>query len=84
MHDRPIRFLVFSLVVIGACGSIGVAVDIFDIYKALYGGPYWLNQLDVLVAVAYSVIIGGVDAYYRRYVRTRETATNRQRNSGIE
>lgn len=66
VNVRPNQSLVLPLLVIGICGATGVAVDFFDIYKAIRGGPKWLNQLDVLVAITFTVIIGSVDTYYRR------------------
>jgi len=57
---------VIPLLVFGCCGIAGVAVDLFGIVRHLIDGPRWFNRFDLAVALAYTALIGGVDAYRRR------------------
>lgn len=66
VNVRTDTSVVLPLLVIGACGTAGMVVDFFDIYRALFGGPKWLNQIDVLVAVTLTLVVGLVDTYHRR------------------
>lgn len=67
VNVRSIPSWAVPLLVFWACGTAGVAVDLFDVYAILTDGPRWLFKLDVLAAAAFSLAIGGLDAYYRRH-----------------
>ena len=60
----PPRWTV-PLLLFGLCGVAGMAVDVLGILASLDIVPWWFNRLDVLVAVAFTVGIGGMDAYRR-------------------
>ena len=66
VHVRSVPARIVPLLVFGLCGIAGVAVDTFDILTVLLDGPRWLHQLDLVVAVAGTALLGAVDAYHRR------------------
>lgn len=71
MNDR--EPCVVPLLVLGACGLAGAAVDVFDAL-ALLGAPELLHGFDLIAALAYTVILCGVGAHhYIRHYRTRQT-----------
>lgn len=68
MNDRTVPPWAVPLLVFGTCGLVGMGVDVFGVLAGLDLGPIWFNRLDVLVAVAYTGVIGCLDAYWRRRV----------------
>lgn len=82
VNVRPDPSWILPLVVFGACGLVGVSVDLFDIVSLAIDGPRWLHELDLYTAVLWTVAIGGVDAYRRRRGRTRRGSEGDLRSTG--
>ncbi|MFB6233862.1 MAG: hypothetical protein ABEH81_02050 [Halopenitus sp.] len=66
MNARTLR----ALLLVGIYGSAGVLVDFYDGVAIVTEGPQWLHQLDLFMAIIFTVVVLGLGTYYGGYYRS--------------